>query len=69
MLKKLAKLLQAQLVIVTRSTYEVVAQAPAGYVWADNGQAELCDQQWDGETKESVNHNIADRMRKGLKKV
>jgi len=68
LLKKLATLLQAQLVIMTRSTYEVVAQAPAGYVWADNGQEELSDQQWDGETKQSVNQNMVSRMRKGLKK-
>ena len=69
LLKKLAYRLQAQLEEMTSSTFEITARAPEGYVWADNGQEELHDQQWEGEGRNIVRKNIAERMRKGLEKI
>ncbi len=66
MLKKLAKYFKAEIVEMTTGTYEVIAKAPEGMVWADNGQSELTDEQWPGEGKNKVRKNIADRMQKGL---
>lgn len=66
LLQKLAKRLQAQLEVMTRSTYEIMAKAPEGYVWVDNGQEEIYEQQWDGESRRQVKNNLAERMSKGL---
>ena len=66
MLKKLAKMLSAEIIEMHNSTFEVVARAPKGYVWADNGTEELHDEQWPGDGKNKVRKNIAERMQKGL---
>lgn len=69
MLEKLAKRLQAQVIIVTTGTFEIIARAPKGYAWADNGQEEITDQIWEGETKSQIKRNVAERMLQGLEKL
>lgn len=68
LLKKLSKILKANLIVMTGTTYEIVVKAPRGYVWVDNGLEELSDSQWDGDSKQMVNKNVLERMQKGLKK-
>lgn len=66
MLNKLAKLLSAEITEMHHGTFEITARAPKGYVWADNGQEEIHDEQWEGEGRNKVRKNIAERMQKGL---
>lgn len=68
LLQKLKKLMRAEIIEMTTDTFEIIARAPEGYVWADNGQDEISDAQWAGETKKDVKRNIAERMQKGLQK-
>ena len=69
MLKKLAELLQAQLEEMTRGTFEIMAKAPDGYVWIDNGQPEMYEEQFEYEERSDVKKNLAERMQKGLSKA
>ena len=69
MIQVLAKRLKAHLVIMTRGVYEISAKAPEGYVWADNGQTEIHDQQWEGESRRDVKENMLERMQKGLQRA
>ena len=66
MLESLARRLQAQVIIITTGTFEIIARTPKGYAWADNGQEEITDQIWEGETKNQVKRNVVERMQKGL---
>lgn len=69
MIELLKKMLCVEVAEMTVNTYEIIAKAPDGYVWVDNGQDELTDSQWEGETREDVKRNFAERMRKGLEKT
>ena len=69
MIEKLRKLLNAEVIEMTTSTYEIIAKAPAGHVWVDNGQDEICDSQWEGETRTDVKRGLAERMSRGLTKL
>lgn len=69
MLQVLAKRLKANLIIMTHSAYEITVQAPKGYVWADNGQEEIHDQQWNSESRKQIKQNVIQRMQKGLMKA
>lgn len=69
LLKKLAKILRAEIVEIHQSTFEVIVRAPKGHVWIDNGQEEICDQQWEGESRRQVKENIVERMKLGLERA